>query len=176
MSETAATVAPFVGTDPDETVEVKHGGATFTVGVIDYGRWLRIDAEQRGLYRDALRVTIKRLTEEGKDSGEVVHTTADGHQLTRAQMDALNEPAYRERLHRVMLEAARYAVKGFTGWARKNGQPVPCKFEAKDVDGITFRVLHEETMEFLRFNAPVVIALWPVIQRLQEVREEEKKA
>lgn len=162
--------------DPDDLVEVAWNGALFKLGVIDHGRWVRISTEMRELWITSLRETIRRLSAAGANPDEVVHTTENGKELTRAHFDALSNPEYIAGTARVMLEGARYGVREFTGWLKRDGKPVPCVHRVSKEDGIERQVLAEEAMRHLRVNPKLVEELWKSLHQLQEVGASEKKA
>jgi len=164
------TTQPFIGLDPDDTAEVKVGGATFTSGVSDQGMWARTHAEAVLAYENAKRRAIKRIADEGGDPEEPVEG-----KTTRLDVEAYTDPTYRERLFNAQCEAVRYAVRGHEGLLKRDGTPHPFQRNTLKRDFGEVHALDEATLRLYRANPRIVEALWMPIWRLQTLGEAEKK-
>ena len=169
----------FIGIDPDDTRTARVNGASFTVGVIEQGIWERLRNEATLTYEAARRRAIRRMAEAGERPDEVV-VPADPSKGLKSDLTALDvaapsDPLYRERIHQLMCEAARWAVRGHEGFAKRDGSPVPFVTASETYEGCPRTVVGAETMRWYRANPLVVQSVWLELQKLQSLGEHEKK-
>lgn len=165
----------LTGIDPDHTREVDVYGAKFTIGVIDSGVWERINNDSILAYEGGLRRSIKRLADEGIDPEEVVKTNDDGSTVRKVDTAAWSEPKFRERLVSIMEEAAKYSIRGHSGFQKPNGEPVPFEMGESTSEGRKIPTVGVETLRWYRQNTVVLFAVWVEIKNLMNLGSAEKK-
>jgi hypothetical protein len=165
---------PFVGIDPDDTLEVEEGGAVITIGVINQGAWQRLYTESLLATESAKRRTIKRLADEGVEP-ESIAFEANGIPVTVLAVETHADPALQDQMHDIQTRAARLAVRHHRNIQKRDGSPVPCVTEKKQIAGRAATVLSEETLAFYAANQMLLSAVWSGLRRLQTLGAVEKK-
>lgn len=147
----------LIGIDPDHTIDVKVGGAVFTVGVLEMAVWERLHHRWLEVYRDAKRRSIALAKEDEAENAVYVRMVEDGQ--------------YREETALVQQEIARYCVRGHAGFLKKNKDAVPYIVEES-----RFRPVSHETMRWYKLVPGLMEAVFQAALSLHTLEEAEKKA
>lgn len=142
----------LVGIDPNDTREVKYGGATFKLGVLPAGKWDVLDARFASARQAALRRAIRDLAAEGQDPD------ADGAAFKQAMID----PEFLETIHRIVLDALSSCLLGHCDFVNRSGQPFP--FETTEDGRVT-----PQTLKVYAHNGQLLRGLWLHIRELNDM-------
>lgn len=165
---------PFVGVDPDDTMDIDFHGAVITIGVMPQGVWERITNELHSAHRDAKRRAIARMVEEKRDPSATVPFA--GREVTMADVEVLRDAVYMESVFKLSLEAAGWSVRGHKNWNKTNGSPVPCMHIVKMYEGTEWKRLDGVTLRHYAANAGLVDAVWTATKKMQELEDDAKKS
>lgn len=164
---------PLIGVDPEDSIDVEFGGATFKLQTLPAGLWEQFNAELQMSAQLATRKSIAILKEAGEDPMEVVTKwTAEGKEFVLSKLDMLNlaNPAHSLEEQRVFLEALRHSVKGHSKFTNRHGKEFPFVLSEGDtLDSKTTALYRSQGKAFLQ-------ALWTHVRRLNDLGLVGKKA
>ncbi len=147
----------LIGIDPDHTIDVKVGGAVFTVGVLEMAVWERLHHRWLEVYRDARRRSIALAKEGDEDNAVYVRMVEDG--------------LYREETALVQQEIARYCVRGHSGFLKKDKSEVPYVVTRTT----RFNPVSDETMRWYKLVPGLMEKVFQAALKLHTLEEFEKK-
>lgn len=176
QSSTSPSPDSLVGIDPDHTEEVAYGPAVVVVGPTSAGAWERIRLGTLLATQDAHRRAIRKLAAEGLEPEAVVRTNPNGSVLTALDAELRLDPLLSAQIRDAMLEAARFSVRGHTGFAFADGTPRPFSVTREKIRGRSIDVVGDETMRFYEANPQLVDLIWRRLVVLNTFGEPEKKA
>lgn len=166
----------LIGVDPDDTAEVAVGGARFTVGPIPAGIWEKLSSRTRLAFLEAKARAIRDLSAQGLQPDEVEPAMREvGSGLTRADMAAMGDETYKEKVVHIHAEAVSWAVRGHQKFLRRTKEPVPLEFVEVDLGGYKAKRLAESSMRFYRANPVVMREIWTSLWALNELGDAGKK-
>ena len=161
--------AQLVGVDPDDTDIVEHNGARFTLGVIPAHEWEYIDAQKQEAYKNAARRSIAVIAAAGNSPDEVVGTTANGVQITVADLATHADREFREASGRLYLQALKLGLRGHENFVNRKGKPFP--FE-RNADG----TVADSTLRVYAANRDLVDMLYYRLRTINDFGTVGKKA
>lgn len=159
----------LIGVDPDDTMDVEMGGATFVVGPVPGDVWEKLSGERALLLQDSVRRAIKRISDRGENPDDFwVDRKRQVSTMTKLEVESSSDPSYRHAMIPVMVEGAKHALRDHRKFLTRKREPIPFKRS----NG----VVEEETLRYYRVNVTVLEAVWLHLYILNTLGDQGKKA